>query len=116
MQALIHFLSTPAEMHGILTHLQSTGSNATCIDRLAGSKNHLGLDERIDGFGSATHIRDLAYALHTISNQLLGILAVELVLSGAGQGDVALHLPRLLAGIEGGLWELLGIRGTNVIA
>ena len=116
METLIDFLGAPADMHGVLAHLQSAGGHTACVDSLAGSEDHLGIDEGIDGFGRATHIGDFTHTLHAVGDELTGIVAVELVLRGTGQRDIALLLPRLLALEEGGFGELLGIGGADVVA
>ena len=115
VEPLVHFLCTPTDVHGVLAHLQAGGGDTTCIHGLAGSKDHLGLDEGVDSLGRATHVADFAHALHAVLNELLGILAVELVLGGTGQSDVALLLPRFATGEERSFGKFLGIGSTDVI-
>ena len=56
VQALVHFLGAPADVHSILAHLEAAGGHTAGVDSLAWSKDHLGLDEGVDGFGGAAHI------------------------------------------------------------
>ena len=46
-----------------------------------------------------------------VGEQGLGVSSVQLVLDGAGQGDVHLLLPGALARVELGALELLGVGG-----
>ena len=109
VQTLIDVGGTPAEVCCILAHLEARSGYATCIDRLAGSVEHLLFDEEVDGFGRTSHVGDFGHALHTVGDELGCIVAIEFVLGGTGKGDVALALPWTLAGIEGSLGELVGI-------
>ena len=113
VESLIDIGGTPAEVSGILAHFEAGSGYTACIDSLAGSVEHLLLDEEVDGFGGTSHVGDFGHALYTISDELGGIVTIEFVLGGAGERDVALALPWTLVGIEGSLGELVGIRRNS---
>ena len=116
MQLLVDFLSRPSHTHGVLSHLQARGSHTTCVDSLARSEELTSSNELVDGISRATHVRHLGYAQRLLSQNGIGIVAVELVLSGAGQVDVGLLFPRFLALKESRALELLSIRSADIVA
>ena len=59
---------------------------------------------------------DLGTHVDVVGDELLGILAVELVLRCAWEGDVDFLLPGLLAGEECGAGEFVGVRSDDVVA
>ena len=69
----------------------------------------------MDSLGRAAHVRNLGAAPRAVSQQLLGVVAVELVLECAGQSDVALYRPSLLARGKGSVGEAL-CEGSDDIA
>ena len=116
MQTLVDLLGSPRHTHGVLRHLQSTGSHTTGIDGLARCKQLAGSNELVDGIGRTTHVADLGNAQRFVGQYLVGIVAVQLVLCGTGQIDVGLLLPRLPALEEGGAVELFSVRLAYVVA
>ena len=97
MQTLVYLLGGPAEVLGILGHLQTGGGYTTGIDSLTRSKEHAVVLEVMNSTRLASHVADLTAAPTAISLELLGILFGELVLEGARQSDIALNRPSLLA-------------------
>ena len=70
----------------------------------------------VDGFGCAAHVRYFGNHFHAVGDELLGVFAVKLVLSCAGQSDVHLAFPGLLACEEFRSGELLGVWSHDVVA
>jgi len=115
MQLGIDLLGRPVEFLRILAHFESRRRYAARIDGLARSVGDLRRDEGVDRFGAAAHVRDFGHDLHAVGQQFLGVLAVQLVLRGAGHGDVHLDLPRFLAGEELRVRELMYVRLDHVV-
>ena len=96
VQALVYLLGSPSHTHRVLSHLQTRGGYTTGIHSLARSEELTCSDELVDGLCCTTHVRNLGYAQWLLSQDLVGILAIELVLSGTRQIDISLLLPWLL--------------------
>ena len=116
VELLINLLSTPVETDAVLGHLETRSSNTTSVDSLARSEELLSLNECLDSLCGATHVADLDNADRLASQDLLSVLAVELVLDSASHVDLSLSLPRLLASVEGRTRELVSVRSANVVA
>src|SRR5690606_18128254 len=58
--------------------------------------------EQVDGLGGCGHIGAFGYADDAVLDQHAGIVIVQLVLGGAGQGDVHRHVPGAFAFLETG--------------
>ena len=116
MELLVDFLVGPAEAHGVLSHLQSAGSHATCVDGLARSEECLSSDELLGSLGGATHVADLCYADGVVGENHVGIGAVELVLCGTRHIDIGLLLPGLASFEELRAFELLFVGLADVVA
>src|SRR5699024_801660 len=69
---------------------------------LARPEGDVGLAEHGDGLRGAGHVRPLGHGLHAVLDQGACGLDVELVLSGAGQGDVRRDVPDAAAPDEAG--------------
>ena len=65
--------------------------------------------ERAYGFGSRGHVGPLGHAAAAVGHQRCGLLAVELVLSGARHGHVAPLAPRPLPGVVDGRRIAVGV-------
>src|SRR5690606_19483055 len=78
---------------GVLLHLQRAGGDAAGVGGLAGGEDRARFGEDFDGFRGAGHVGALGDDGAAASDQLGGVVAVELVLGGARQRDVARHLP-----------------------
>lgn len=115
VQLGIDLLGRPVELLRVLRHLETRGSHAAGVHRLARAVGNLRLDEGVDSLRTATHVRNLGDNLHAVGQQLLGVVAVELVLRCARHGDVDLDLPRFAAGEELRAGELLGVGLHNVV-
>ena len=76
----------PVVFHRVLAHLQSRRGDAAGVDRLARPVGDLRRDEGVDRLGAAAPCSRPRHDLHSVGDQLLGILAVELVLRGARHG------------------------------
>src|SRR5690606_6031351 len=72
------------------------------VHGLAGGEPHAGLPEDADRLGGGGHVGALGDDLDAVLHQAPGVGAVELVLGGAGERDVAGHLPDRAALDEGG--------------
>ena len=116
VELLVHFLGAPLQVHGVLAHFQARGGYAACVHGLAGSVDDACCQEGVDGFGGAAHVADFGHEAHAVLDELTGVVAVHLVLRGAGQGDVHFALPGLASGEELAAGELLGIRSHDVVA
>lgn len=116
VELLINLLSTPVETDAVLGHLETRSSNTTSVDSLARSEELLSLNECLNSLCGATHVADLDNADRLASQDLLSVLAVELVLDSASHVDLSLSLPRLLASVEGRTRELVSVRSANVVA
>ncbi len=98
VEPFVHFLARPGEVHAVLRHFEARGSYATGVDSLARSEEDAGLLESVDSFRSTSHVGNLGAAPGAVLEQFGSVVAVELVLECAGESDVALHAPSLLAG------------------
>ncbi len=104
VELLVHFLKAPGVPHGILAHLQAAGGYATGVGRLSGTKEDPRLLELLHRFGGAGHIGPLRHRHNAAGDELFRSLSIQLVLGGAGQGDIAFNAPDTLAalGVGGG--------------
>ena len=81
VQTSINICFTPGEVHSVLAHFQTRCCYTTGINSFTRSKQHLLLNEEVDSFWSASHIRDFTYTEHAIVYKVLCIFTVKLVLS-----------------------------------
>ena len=93
VQLLVHLLGAPGIFHRVLAHFQTAGGDAARICRLARGIQHTGLLEGLDSVQRAGHVGALCHQLDAVLDQLLRVLQKQLVLGGAGQGDVAGDAP-----------------------
>ena len=100
VQALIHFLESPGQAQAVLAHFQAGGSNAAGVGCLSRGKQDAVLLQVSDGIRGGRHVSTLGYAVAAIGNQSLGTVQAQLVLGGAGQGDVAGDGPDALAALD----------------
>src|SRR5690606_22472655 len=92
-EPLLGVLEGPRVPRGVLLHLQRAGGDAAGVGGLAGGEDRARFGEDFDGFRGAGHVGALGDDGAAASDQLGGVVAVELVLGGARQRDVARHLP-----------------------
>ena len=114
VQALVDFFGTPRQAHGILTHFQTRDGYAAGVAGLARRIQRMGFKEHVYGVQRGGHVGTFSHGLHAIGHQRPGVLGVELVLGGAGQGDVHRHMPRSTALLE--LQATLGSKGRQATA
>ena len=93
LKPALGLLEAPAVAAGILLHFQRRGGDAAGIGGLARREKNARLLEQLHRLGGAGHVGAFGHGDHAVLDQHLGILAVQLVLGGAGQRDVAGHVP-----------------------
>ena len=103
----------PRKAHGVLAHLETGNRDAAGVGGLAGRERDAAV-EVVDGVGRAAHVRSLDDHHAAVLDEHLGVIAVEFVLDGAGEGDVALDFPGLAALDELGA-ELGGVGLDDVV-
>src|SRR5690606_16318421 len=96
-QARLRVVEGPRVAAGVLLHLQRTRRDAARVRGLAGTEAHAGHAEDLDGLRGARHVRALRDALEAVRGERARVLLVQLVLRGAGQGDVDGHIPHAAA-------------------
>ena len=116
VQALVYLFCRPCHAHRVLCHLQARSGHTTSVDRLAGSKQLLGIDKLVDSLCRAAHVADLGNAQRLLGQYLVGIFAVQFVLRGTRQIDVGLLFPRFLASKERRTREFVCIGLADVVA
>ena len=62
VQLLVYLLASPRDTHGVLCHLQTTGSHTASIHSLAWGKQLTGSNELVNSLGRAAHVRHLGHA------------------------------------------------------
>ena len=103
VEFVINFLGIPADVLGVLGHLQTGSSHATGVDGLTGSEQDTVALEVVYGTGLATHVGDLAAAPATVGDEFFGVVLAQLILECARESDINGNAPCLLAGGELGL-------------
>ena len=116
MELLVYFLLAPAQTYRVLSHLETRCSYATCVDSLARSEELLSSNKLVYSLSCAAHVRNLGNAQRLLSENHVGVGAVELVLCSTCEVDVCLNLPRLLACNELRAWELVLVRLADIVA
>src|SRR5665647_3441234 len=96
--ASAHFFTRPAEAQAVLAHLETGGGHAAGVGGLAGAVQELLLDEEVDALGHGRHVGALGDQIHTVVDEILRVLGVDLVLGGAGEGAVGLVVPQRVEG------------------
>ena len=110
VEFLIDLFGAPGEAHGVLAHFEAAGGDAAGVRGLAGREENLGVLEVLGRFERSRHVGAFADAHAAAGNQRLGVVELELVLGGAGHGDVGLdQLPRALSFVVLRGRELLGV-------
>ena len=109
----VDFVGGPGKTHGVLAHLETGNRNTAGVGSLAGSEGDAAV-EVVDGVGRAAHVRGLDDHHAAVLDEHLGVIAVELVLDGAREGDIALDFPGLAALDELGA-ELGGVGLDDVV-
>ena len=97
LQLGVDLLEGPGEPGAVLAHLQCGSGDASCVGGLGGSEQDAGLLEGGDGPGRAGHVGSLGDGPDSVGDEDVGVLLVQLVLGGAGEGNVAGDGPDALA-------------------
>src|SRR5690554_742166 len=100
VQAGIDFAIGPLHAHGVLAHLQTADSDAAGVGCLARGEQDAGFLEDVDGLQGRGHVGTLGDAEAAVGDQRARVIPIELVLGGAGQGDVTGQVPGALTGEE----------------
>ena len=82
VEFFVDFFGAPLQVHCILAHFESGGSDTSGIYCLAGGIDGVGLDEVVDGLGGTAHVADLGHHFHAVVDKHACVVAVELVLCG----------------------------------
>ena len=94
---------------GVLAHLQAGHADAAGVGGLARSVHDAGGQELADGVHIARHVRAFGDADAAVFQKLRRLGAVQLILRGAGQREVALHPPRARIRMEGRSGEVIRV-------
>ena len=100
VELFVHLFKGPGEPQGVLAHLQAGGGYTARIGRLGGSEQHAVELEDFHRLGSGGHIGALRHGVTAVFHQGLGGHAVQLVLCGAGKGNVAGDVPDTRASLH----------------
>ena len=93
LQLCINLFEGPGKSLTVLAHLQSGGSNTTCIGCFAGAEQNAVLLEVLGSFHGGRHVSALCYSEYAVSNQLFCILQIQFVLGCTGKSYITLHGP-----------------------
>ena len=85
----INLFTAPAQFLSVLRHFQTGNRYTAGIGCLGRSEQQTGLLEDGDGLGSGGHIGAFGHRHGAALDDLLRLSGGDLILSGAGQGDVA---------------------------
>ena len=110
VKVLVYFFGRPRHAQRVLAHFQAGSGHAAGVAGFARRIENLRLHKGVHRCGGAGHIGAFGHADAAVAQEHGRIGFVELVLSGAGQGDVAGHTPRAQALVIGQAL-LLGIHG-----
>src|SRR5690606_39211481 len=99
----------PGPARRVLAHFQPGHRDTAGVGRLAGPEHRLRPAEVVRRFQVARHVRPFRHGDAAVGHQRARIVAEQLVLGRAGEGDVAGYAPRRLPRVEGRAFELLGI-------
>ena len=102
-------------MLSVLAHLDAGASYAACVSSLGGTDDNAVLFEVIDRLVGGRHVSRFAQELTAVSNHRLRLVDLDLVLSSAGDVEVSLNAPGLLAGEELRARELVCVRSADVL-
>lgn len=100
LQPGLRRVEIPGIPRGILLHLEGRGSHAARIGCLTRGENDIGILEGVHRLRGTGHIGTFGDGDHTIANEGVGSLSIELVLGRAGQGDVDGNIPNRSVGAE----------------
>ena len=96
-QFIIQVIKVPPGKAPVLLHFQCRQGHASGIGRLARCMEHLVLFKAANSGFRAGHVGPFGHQHTGVSHQLFNIFVIQLVLRGAWQGDIALHIPGLVA-------------------
>src|SRR5574344_30823 len=116
MKFLVDFFAAPADMLGVLRHLQTGSCDSACIHSLARSEHHSIVLEEMNRTRLASHVGNLAAAPAAIGLEFTGIIFRKFILESARQCYIAFDRPCLLAGDEFRLVRELGRHILNLVA
>ncbi len=97
VKVLVHFFGRPRHAQRVLAHFQAGSGHAAGVAGFARRIEDLRLHKGVYRGDGAGHIRAFGHADAAVTQEHGRIGFVELVLGGAGQGDVAGHMPRAQA-------------------
>ena len=115
LELAIDLFEGPAQVLGVLAHLQAGDQHAAGVGRLAGHEGHAVFLQVLGGIERGGHVRALADHLAAVGHQGLGVVQVQRVLACAGQCDVAGKLPHAaaVALMPGGVGALVDVHGQG---
>ena len=109
LQLGIYLLKRPGKVFGVLGHLKTGNSYATCVCSLARCEKDAVFDEIIGCLEGGWHISALNDVLGAVRNKFLHVSKLELVLSCAWHSDVTLLTPRTLTWEESSRRTCVGV-------
>ena len=119
LQLLVDFFEAPAHADGVLSHLETGGSNAACVGCLAGAVEEAVLLNDLNCLGSKRHVCSFEYCHAAVVNKCLCTCCVHLVLGCAGVSNVALYVPDVLAAFNilrtGNFLDVLGDASSSLL-
>src|SRR5699024_5596466 len=100
LQPVVHLFKGPGQPQRVLAHLQAAGGHAAGVGSLGRGEQHavrLQVGHRV---GGGRHVGAFGHRVAAARNQRFGAFQRQFVLGGAGQGDVAGHVPDALAALH----------------
>ena len=116
VEALVGVVEAPGVTAGVLLHFQRGGSHSTSVSCLAGAEVDATFAVHLNGIGGGRHVGALSNELAAIVSKGASCGAIELVLGGARQCDVAGKLPDGAFGVVGCAFHLVSIGGDALTA
>ena len=117
LQTVVGVFEGPGVTGSVLLHLQRRGSNTTGVSRFTWAERDLISPEDLGRFVRGRHIGALRDVLHTVVDEALGMLAVELILGCARQRHVSFEVPNGAVGVvgrPGGFCDIVGNASATV--
>ena len=116
VEFFVYFGFAPLEVHSVLAHFEAGSGYAACVHSLTGSVSGARVDEGVDCFGGAAHVRHFSHHFYAVGHQCFGVVAVEFVLGSAGKSDLHFAFPRLFAGEKFRAGEFFSVGSHDVVA
>mmetsp|Transcript_13854 Transcript_13854/g.29562 ORF Transcript_13854/g.29562 Transcript_13854/m.29562 type:complete len:316 (-) Transcript_13854:669-1616(-) len=105
VQLGVHLLAGPGAANGVLRHLQPGAGHPARVRRLAETVGQPRVLVHLDRLGGAGHVGALRHRHGAVGHDMPGVPFVHLVLGGAREVQVGLHLPQgvvVQAPVKGG--------------